>query len=288
MRTFAPKPKSAGQNDLAKLGRPRRTSFGPTREEESGVHSHRADFESPEGRNGAAFLNSALHDFSQIQVHAAPASPWGSPIHSWQNPSTLPTLQRKRDCACGGECPECKAKAARQRLNFSGELTDNVFQFGPGDANAPAPIAADTGSDAGIAKPAKAAGDCTDLCDRAYADSALNTGGGGVVCEKGVKCACVFDVPPLKRGQCPDFDEVVRNHERRHLPEADCAADAPLSRLGPKPGVDLTAAECTHRKESCAEIDALLPTAKGDCKTGMTSIRAGLASWITANCGAKP
>ncbi len=204
------------------------------------------------------------------------------PVASFGNQALL--RQPKKDCACGGQCSSCEAKADRPPVGFIGELAD-VFQLAP-DEGEPSP----TPEVAGPAPrwPGEGAGPCASLCARAYADPALNQGGGGVVCEKGVKCACVFDVSPLTRGQCPGFDAIVMNHERRHLPEADCAADAPLSRLGPRTGVNLTAVECTHRRESIAEIDAILPGSAGICRTGMQSIRADLAAWVSANCGSSP
>jgi hypothetical protein len=114
----------------------------------------------------------------------------------------------------------------------------------------------------------------------------MNFGGGGVICEKGTKCACAFDVAPLRRGQCPGFDAIVVAHETQHIPEVDCAANAPLSRPPFRPGVNGTAAECTHRRESIAAMDAIIPGSAGTCRTGMQQIRGVLAAWVAANCGA--
>lgn len=194
------------------------------------------------------------------------------------NQSRLQMLERKTDCACGGQCGGCKGKKA----SFIGDLDDDVLRLAPDGSEA---TTQEAGSPATEAEPLQSGGGgCTSLCNRAYADPALNGGGGGVVCEKGVKCACVFDVAPLTRGQCPGFDAIVLAHETRHLPETDCSATAPLSRLGTRSGVDLTTVECTHRRESIREIDAILPGSAGICKTGMQSIRAQLDTWVKANC----
>jgi len=209
------------------------------------------------------------------------------PVYSFSNQSRLQTLQKKSDCACGGDCSECKSKSSGSQMGFLDELEDNTFQQLP-DETPPTGGPVETGpSDA---EPLQGGGgggsNCSSLCDRAYASPALNYGGGGVVCERGTMCPCVFDVAPLRRGQCPGFDAVVLAHERRHMPESICPANAPLSRLGPPPGVDRTAVECIHRRESIAEIDAIIPGAAGICKTGMEQIRARLAAWVAANCGA--
>jgi hypothetical protein len=189
------------------------------------------------------------------------------------NQSRLQMLERKQDCACGGQCEGCKAKASPS-LNFYGDMEDDTFSFEPDVRHPPEPLP----------DYLQTALTCKGLCDRAYADPALNRGGGGIVCERGVKCACVFDVPPLRRGQCPDLDHVVQTHEDRHLSEAVCSATAPLSRLGARPGVDRVTVECTHRRESIAELDAVIPRATGTCKTGMEAVRSGLDAWVRANC----
>jgi hypothetical protein len=225
------------------------------------------------------------NDFPYVRRSSSPVATLQSSLGNFSfGLVSTPAPQVQRSCcsSCAGGGP-CETEKREEPMNFSGELDNGVFAIGPDGGRSPVPLA---GPDAGTPIDAgPAAGDCTSLCSRAYADPHLNQGGGGVVCEKGVKCACVFDVSPLHKGDCPKFDAIVLAHETRHLPESDCAANAPLSRLGPKPGVDLTAQECTHRKESIAEMDAILPDATGACKTGMTSIRAGLAAWVAAHCG---
>lgn len=129
-------------------------------------------------------------------------------------------------------------------------------------------------------------GGCTDICNRAYANSSLNSGGGGVICDGATKCACVFDVAPLRKGQCPGFDAIVLNHERQHLTDVDCNPSGGLHRPPFRDPSAANASECTHRRASIAEMDRIIPGAAGICKTGMQSIRSQLNTWVTANCGA--
>lgn len=198
------------------------------------------------------------------------------PVPSFSNQARLQMLQRKPDCACGGKCGDCQSKTD-SRPHFIGEVDDGIPRLAPD----PDPIATPMDApDAG-----KKAPTCGDVCDRAYKDASLNSGGGGVLCDGSTKCACVFDVPPLKRGQCPDFDKVVTTHETRHLTDVDCDATKGLHRPPFKDPAKANASECEHRKQSITEMDALIPTAKGDCKTGMESIRGQLDTWVKANCG---
>jgi len=126
---------------------------------------------------------------------------------------------------------------------------------------------------------------CQQVCDVAYGDSSLNAGGGGVVCNGTQKCACVFDVPPATRGECPELDKIVMTHETRHLPEVKCDDAEHMYRGEASSVADLIKVECTHRKESIAEMDTAIAGAKEPCKTKMTQIRADLDTWVKANCG---
>ena len=186
------------------------------------------------------------------------------------------------------------SEMARHAPGYIGDVTDTPAL----DASVPAPDAGATPpTDAGAAPPRDAgaapatdagappAGDCGSICDRAYANPSLNGGGGGVICDGATKCPCAFDVPPLARGACPEHDAIVLAHERQHMSEVDCNPSSGLHRppfRNPSTG---TASECTHRRESIAAIDRALPTSTGTCKTGMTTIRGVLQSWVTANCG---
>jgi len=248
----------------------------------TGARSPAIQCEWPGGYAQAIYGNQAI---LRAQQHA-------QQNHSALSFTTHPSgqeLQRKQDCACGGQCAECGGNASQKPMGFNGDL-EKVFSLTP-EGNQPA-NQEEGGPDGGGAQPAQTAtpapaqSPCSVLCDQAYANPALNTGGGGLVCMNGLVCACVFDNPPLRRGMCPGFDAIVMNHERRHLGEAEpCPANATIRRLGPAPGVDLLAIECLHRRESIAEIDAILPGSAGICRTGMEEIRRQLATWVAANCG---
>jgi len=186
----------------------------------------------------------------------------------------------KKECSCGGSCPECKQEAMGAPT-FIGDLDEGWPKLAP-DAGTAAPGAA-AGTPVELAK-GGGGGGCTSICNRAYADSSLNDGGGGVICDGATKCACVFDVDPLRRGQCPGFDAIVQAHETRHLGDVDCNPTGGLHRPPFRDPSAATASECAHRRESIAEMDAILPKAAGICKTGMQSIRADLDTWVRANC----
>ncbi|PAP76023.1 hypothetical protein BSZ37_05985 [Rubrivirga marina] len=98
----------------------------------------------------------------------------------------------------------------------------------------------------------------------------------------------MFDVPPLTRGQCPGFDAIVLLHERRHLTDVDCDPSQGLHRPPFRDPSAATASECAHRQESIREMDRIIPGSAGICRTGMQSIRAQLATWVSANCGTTP
>jgi hypothetical protein len=221
----------------------------------------------------------------------------------------------KRKCACGrqtvdgGECLECREKrfGLKRQTNGQPMLAESRFGhdfsavrvypaagkgriqpagfIGEIDDTPCLVPGADGGGGGSGASATRTGGGCTDICDRAYADSSLNSNGGGVICDGATKCPCVFDVSPLRKGQCPGFDAVVLAHERQHLPDVDCNPSGGLHRppfRNPSQGV---ASECTHRGESIAEMNRIIPRAAGICKTGMISIRDQLNTWVSANCG---
>jgi hypothetical protein len=93
------------------------------------------------------------------------------------------------------------------------------------------------------------------------------------------------DIPgPIKRGACPGYDAIVVAHETRHLPEAVCDPTRGLHAARFADPTRSNALECQHRRESIAEMDAILPKAAGACKTGIQAIRDDRAAWVRANC----
>lgn len=192
------------------------------------------------------------------------------------NQSRLQMLERKQDCACGGQCAECGGKAGA-RPNFIGDVDDGIPRQLPDEGTPATPVKE---GDA-----AKKAPSCKDICDRAYNDASLNHSGGGVICDGATKCACVFDVLSIKRGQCPSFDKnVVEKHETAHLVDVDCDSTKGLHRPPFRDPSKATESECAHRKETIKDIDALLPKSAGICKKGMKELRGVLDTWIKANC----
>lgn len=211
-------------------------------------------------------------------------------------------------CACGGavlagdECAACRrervarqpspladalaaatlARAAQSAPEFIGDLEDYPTFDAEWDESSM--FVDDGGGGDAIPTAGPSGGGCSSICDRAYASASLNDGGGGVICDGARKCACVFDVPPLKRGACPGFDAIVLTHERRHLGDVDCNPSGGLHRPPFRNPAEANASECTHRRESIAEMDAVIPIAAGSCKRGMEQIRGVLAAWVAANC----
>jgi RHS repeat-associated protein len=125
---------------------------------------------------------------------------------------------------------------------------------------------------------------CKDICDRAYKDATLNSGGGGVICDGATKCPCVFDVAPTTKGDCPALDKIVLDHETKHLVDVDCDAKKGLHRPPFKEGKDPTAIECEHRKASVKELKDALGASTENCQKRMKVIIESLETWIKANC----
>jgi hypothetical protein len=221
---------------------------------------------------------------SPLSASAPPVVPEG--LRSFSRTLTPPP-RAYLDTRFGHDFSRVGVQAAQKespktpRARFIGEVMDTPTL-------APNADGSETISDGGeAATPAQAGGGgCTDICNRAYADASLNFGGGGVICDGATKCACVFDVAPLRRGQCPGFDAIVLTHERRHLTDVDCNPSGGLHRPPFRDPSQATTSECTHRRESIAEMNRIIPGASGICRTGMVSIRDQLNTWVTANCGA--
>lgn len=222
-----------------------------------------------------------------------------SPVRAPRRFTPAPGLRLQRKCSCGGACADCRrqeekrsAPAFANRVGYSlGELPIWPPGFIGDDIDAPAQMPGGEGAvpaagGGGGGGTRRRGGSCAAICDRAYADSSLNGGGGGVICLDSAKCPCVFDVPPLRRGQCPGFDAIVLRHERAHLGDVDCNPTGGLHRPPFRDPSQALGSECTHRRASIAEMDAIIPRARGICRTGMESIRALLNTWVTANCGA--
>jgi Domain of unknown function (DUF4157) len=137
-------------------------------------------------------------------------------------------------------------------------------------------------------KEEKKARTCDQICNDAYADSSLNSAGGGVICDGSTKCACTFDIPVgsgIKRGECPEIDRIAKKHEERHLVDVDCDASKGLHRPPFKDPSKATSSECAHRKETSDELNEAIKKAADPCKTKMNDLKSVLDTWVKANCG---
>jgi hypothetical protein len=78
----------------------------------------------------------------------------------------------------------------------------------------------------------------------------------------------------------------VLAHERRHLGDVDCNPSGGLHRPPFRNPSQATASECTHRRESIAEITAAVASMPaGTCRSGMITIRDTLlVPWVNAHC----
>jgi RHS repeat-associated protein len=120
---------------------------------------------------------------------------------------------------------------------------------------------------------------CDDVCANA-ASSSMNTGQGGtVVCCKGIKCPCSFGVAPARRGECPDIDQIIVDHETKHMDESHCPSQKMCAPAHVKPPVSTAAVECTHRRESLTQLFKL--RAQGNvCSQSAATATAGLIAYL--------
>jgi len=127
---------------------------------------------------------------------------------------------------------------------------------------------------------------CDDVCANALKDPSISkSDGGGVICDGNRKCPCFFGLPGAKPGDCPGLEKIVKDHEKEHFGDVDCDSKKGLHRPPFKLGVDQTASECSHRKQSIKDLDAAILGASGQCKKAMEDAKNGLQSWVSANCG---
>lgn len=133
---------------------------------------------------------------------------------------------------------------------------------------------------------------CEQICDAAIRDPKISKDGtAGVICFRGVKCACVFGVPLLfAPGDCPKVDEIIKSHERKHFDDVNCGGGCDLSRPRFKPFVNPIETECHHRRQSLKELQELLddPMTEAFCKIVIRRLGGGLQTWVDANCGNVP
>ena len=125
---------------------------------------------------------------------------------------------------------------------------------------------------------------CADVCRFARHNSRFNSGLGGVVCFKGMKCACVFDGAGRNYGDCPELDKILQKHEDEHAKRHSCDKCVPnMYRMhGPQKE------ECELRKQSLQDMIDYLNKYKGKaskkCYNAAEEITGALQRWIIDNC----
>jgi len=144
----------------------------------------------------------------------------------------------------------------------------------------------------------KAEVDCSAVCAAAYTNPAQNSGGGGVMCFKGKACPCVFDtlikdgsgqtILSIKKGECPEYDEIVMEHERKHCNEADCSNSDKPRRGGPAGAGPRSTApeECQHRRDDVVNLAraAMAPGTSPNCAKKIFTMSQIQNIWVGANC----
>jgi Domain of unknown function (DUF4157) len=140
-------------------------------------------------------------------------------------------------------------------------------------------------------------GGCDETCEKASKDPILGRGFGGVICDHGLKCPCIFynrdpgsnvDINvDVKRGECPDLDRIVMIHEERHLREGDCGPYDEIHRVGLLSQSKVDEIECLHRPESIKLLDEAINKLdeSNPCKAKMATVREARERWIRENCG---
>lgn len=137
----------------------------------------------------------------------------------------------------------------------------------------------------GKTQAAKPPTDCPTICAMAYADPKKNKNGGGVVCLNGVKCPCVFDTSYSKKGDCAELDQIILQHEKQHVPEAQCPSKD-LCLGTPNAPLNIAAIECKHRKESIGLLQSALASGyqTQTCQKEMLASLLSLNSWVQQHC----
>jgi len=102
---------------------------------------------------------------------------------------------------------------------------------------------------------------CDTICSAALQDPRISKkGAGGVICFNGTKCACTFPVEidriPLNPGDCPDIDDIIKEHETKHFPEVDCIG-CELHRPARRKSISWEDSECGPMRDSIEQLKKL-------------------------------
>jgi RHS repeat-associated protein len=138
--------------------------------------------------------------------------------------------------------------------------------------------------------------DCAKVCADAYVNPKHDSMGGGVTCLKGQACPCVFDtvvknksgktILSIMKGECPERDKIVEEHERGHCSDTDCSNSDRPRRGGPKGGFTKPG-ECEQRRNEVARlaVAALAPGTSRNCAEKMFALSQLQNLWVGAECG---
>ena len=127
---------------------------------------------------------------------------------------------------------------------------------------------------------------CDEVCARLLNDKPnLGKRGGTVACYDGQKCPCVFGVPGIAPGDCPEIDKDIREHEEKHIPEVICqGSKCNVSQaVFPTQG-DQIKKECPHRRDSRENLIAAYPNATPSCKDKIKFMVKLMENFLSANC----
>jgi RHS repeat-associated protein len=118
----------------------------------------------------------------------------------------------------------------------------------------------------GIGPPHSHFRDCEAACARARNDWFFYITPGGVMCNGDKPCPCLAPFPKLgyAPGMCPAIDEVLMEHEKAHLPFAQCRKCG-LYPAEPPRGMDWQAEECKQRKKTMEQLVLMEGTLEPEC-----------------------
>ncbi len=132
--------------------------------------------------------------------------------------------------------------------------------------------------------------ECIDICEAARQNSSLTKGGksrGGVVCQGGIKCACVFDWPDegIKVGKCPKLDRIIEKHEENHKKDVDCENTCQPYRPDYRNPKMALSRECWERNDSIIDLNKAIKIEENPkCKEAMEKLRNEVDKWVKENC----
>jgi hypothetical protein len=122
---------------------------------------------------------------------------------------------------------------------------------------------------------------CEKICKKAIEDPTISkVGGAGVICYEGTKCACLF----AKHADCPELDQIVKEHEEQHLEDVQCTPCPSLQRPDFTDPSKVNERECKLRKADIPKLFLAAGQATGRCKTLLQENARAQMAWVSSNC----